>query len=93
MFKAKDTITLLFFNQNFFSYDEGKTWVCIVFSYGPYDFIGKRFAMIVMRVALARLLLAFTFSLDPGNEINWRFVCGVVQPEPAIIICVRNIQK
>ena len=63
------------------------------FSYGPYDCIGKKFAMLEMRVALARLLLDFTFSIDPGNEMKRRAVRLMVKPNPAITLRVRNLKE
>lgn len=42
------------------------------FGYGPYNCIGKTFALQEIKVAIVRLMQKFKFSLDPGcDDLNF----------------------
>ena len=63
------------------------------FGYGPYNCIGKTFALLEMRVMIARLLQKFSFTLD--DEYNEKFKKRkqflAVRTDPSFIIRFHNL--
>jgi len=63
------------------------------FSNGPRNCIGRRFAMLEMKVAISKLLMKFKFNLDPSQgELNTQLRL-TLKPNPCPILRVSLIES
>ncbi len=60
------------FNERFLNASKPNPFVYTAFQAGPRTCLGQSFATLEMRCALARLLLAFEFSLEqPADSVTY----------------------
>ncbi len=60
------------------------------FSAGPHSCIGYWFAMSVIKIAVASILMRFRLSLTSGAKINYRVTPGILSPATAVPVVLHR---
>ena len=63
------------------------------FSNGPRNCIGRKFAMVEMKVTVAKLLMAFKFELDPNQGEISTSLRLTMKPDPNPILRVSIVDS
>lgn len=83
----KFTITFFFISGSL------KAGTTLSFGYGPYNCIGKHFAMQEIKVSITRLLQYFKFTMDTENNKFSRMPVIAVRIDPPFKIRVQRLDQ